>query len=266
MRMTSKVAPLFCPGLLLAAAGISALAHGVVHPDLSVSPYAAGFFGVGTAPGAETSNVVGVAAQAGVFRGAVGSVQFPFNGVRRSIPVLYLPGGGITLLGDLNRNGNARAISNDGTIKAGSCGGLGSAVYWDVNNNRYPLPFGGGDTSALAALAVSPDGQKIAGYVGFEDADGNHSEGAIWTPGGTGLSRLGIPAGFQSSAATAISGNGYFTGGFVTRLDNSFNPPVTRMRAFIKSEFSTLQVLPTLGGNVDSIGYGLDEDGSMLVG
>src|SRR5256885_7145965 len=33
-------------------------------------------------------------------------------------------------------------------------------------------------------------------------------EAALWTPGGTGVTRLGVPQGFTSSLATAISENG----------------------------------------------------------
>jgi probable HAF family extracellular repeat protein len=270
LRSSIAAAPRLLRWLLCTATAGTIFAQGVTYPDLTVSPFAPGFFGVGIAPGATSSNVFGVAAQDGTFIAAVGAVV-QFNGTTlHTLPALFLPGNGITLLptGVANADGTALGISADGKIKVGTAqGGTGgSAAYWDMNNQLHSLPKGAGDDATVSALAISPTGSTIAGYVQFTTQFGSAFEAVLWTPGGTGLTRLGMPSGFESTVASAISDDAAFVAGHAIKVDRSVQPPVFQMRAVQQAPGQPIHTLPTLGGNVDTFSYGVSELGSYTVG
>lgn len=252
--------------LLFAATTGIVCGQGVTYPNGTVSPYPPGFFGVGIPANADGSKVFGVAAVKGQFIGAAGVVLVSDGSGPGTIAAHFQPSGGITIL-PLNAGasrGMATAISADGKIKVGNAGGAG---YWDENDQLHMLPSGAADDGTVAALAVSADGSRIAGYVNFSDANNPYlTEAVVWTPGGTAPTRLGIPAGFMASVANSISDDGSVVGGFVERKDATVDPPAYFKRGALFFPGSGTRALPTVGGNVASSVYGVSESGAFAVG
>jgi uncharacterized membrane protein len=197
--------------LFVAALGLATVrvAQGITYPDGSVSTFEPGFFGVGIPSPGTRSYVFGVAAEGGVFIGAVGQVnddqagQQPYLFGKDSFQPLPRPPGAVN-------GGTAVAISGDGKIKIGAGSTApGTGVYWDANNQVHTLP-GEAPPFGTLAQAITLDGSIIAGDVPDEPgSDGVPvSEAALWTPGGTGVTRIGILQGFASSFANGISEKG----------------------------------------------------------
>lgn len=254
--------------LLGVAAWPSAWGQGVTYPDGSVSPYPAGFFGLGIPPGAIGSNAFGVAAKGGTYLGAAGVGIFLNGGSFGTVPLFFTPGGGIDVLPTptgTTGQGVATALSADGKIKVGN-GGTNNAAYWDENNHIHLLPKGGGDESTGPALAISADGSIIAGSVNYSDGTGIAvREAVLWTPGGTGLTRLGTLPGFRDSLATGLSDTGAVVCGRASILDSTSEPAVYRTRGFVVDPVLGMYELPTRNGE-NTVAFGNSEDGLQTVG
>jgi probable HAF family extracellular repeat protein len=256
---------LFIAGLGLAG---SAFGQGVTYPDGSVSTFKPGFFGVGIPASATSSSIFGVAAKGGALIAGVGQINGGSD-FELQQPALYTPGNGLQGLprsgGNVNQ-GQAEGISGDGKIKVGS-----GAVYWDADNNVHVLPAGGADLRAENAAAITMDGSVAVGNVIKED-HGNGElvrEAVLWFLGGTGLSRLGMPPGFDGSQAISISETGAAVCGFANRLDGSTTPPTPQVRPFLYRN-GTMESLPTfnVNGTADGLASAVsetEEDGVLLI-
>lgn len=181
-----------------------------------------------------------------------GSVVFGWslNADERYEPFLWTQAGGMSGLGT---NGNAYAVSADGTVVVGVSGA--KAFRWTVSSGMTQL----GSLPSLPdaqylANAVSADGRFAAGYM--PTRTGGALEAAAWLPN---LVRLGdLPLGDFYSDARGISGDGSVvvgigTGGLGIEAFRSTNGVMTG-----------LGYLPGAVGN--SGATAITPDGNIIVG
>ncbi|MEY2498789.1 MAG: hypothetical protein QOD12_2345 [Verrucomicrobiota bacterium] len=230
--------------------------QGQTYPDGTVSPFKPAFFGVGITEPATASYVFGVGAQGGKFNGAVGQINGK-EGAATQQPALFNGSNsffGLPRFNNLPTGGTAVGISDDGKIKIGF--GPETGVYWDATNQVHALPV---DMQYALATGITPDGTLIAGSVltGVQ-GDVQIYEACKWTPNGSAPLRLGIPAGFQSSFANAISESGNAVAGDAAYLDNSTTPPTGRVRPFLYRN-GQIETLPT-GNGEDGTAHAISEN------
>jgi uncharacterized membrane protein len=259
-----NVRRLILPWCTVVVTAATCFGEGITYPNGSVSIFTPGFFGVGIPEPATSSRVFGLAAKGETFIAAVGQI----NGLEDDAgqePYLFLPGGFRPLprATGYTNTGTASVISADGKIKVGDGGGSKNGGYWDAGNQFHPLPLGASDAVALA-LAITPDGSVIAGSVLSATGvpDEFEYEVALWTPGGTGVTRRGKLPGFQNTIVTGIARDGSTVCGYANKFDGGNSST----RAFTQYGDNLPRSLGTLAGNADTAAYGISELGDWIVG
>lgn len=249
----------------LGLTGSISFGAGVTYPDLTVSPFAPAFFGIGHLDPYRGSEANGVAAQGGVFYGAVGIVNQPsvkgapgYEAIfSRGNSPFYLPGSG-----DVANSSAVWAITPDGKIMVGFKGG---PSVWDAVFEQRHLPYpGGGYGYGADLLAVSADGTAAVGYGATTLS---RQQGARWPLDGSPPTLLGLIDGYDSTLAQGISADGgVICGRAFNTAEAIRNGAPDHVLALRKVFTSPWEVLEPVAGYTDSVAFGVkDEDDIILI-
>jgi probable HAF family extracellular repeat protein len=165
---------------------------------------------------------------------------------------------GIHDLGSLGQESQAKAISADGSVIVGESTGPDGrfAVRWTGEGaieNLGRLSSG----SWSSASSVSADGSVIAGISGFSW----QTRGVRWTEHGI------YDLGAMTASATAVSADGVTIVGQTAVIDgNPFGYAGAAQFGYRWTEHAGLQFLGTIPGGTNSAPFGVNADGSVVVG
>lgn len=223
---------------------------------------AGGMVGLGNFPGGELrSEAYAVSADGGTVVGAA----FPGSGTSFE-PFHWTSAGGLTRLGGglpaMFQGGGANGITPDGLVVVGgvaSSSGSIDAYRWTAVGGYSllgPLPAG---AVGANSTVVSADGRTVAGHL---DLPGFELEGFRWTAE-TGMVGLGREVGGKAvqSEIYGMSADGRFITGLVAYQETG---NLEMMRWSAAEGMKPLGHFPE--GENRSIGYGVSDDGRMVVG
>ncbi len=221
-----------------------------------------GMVGLGDLPGGDArSEAYGISADGGTVVGAA------FSGFGTGFePFRWTTAGGLTRLGGglpaMFQGGGANGITPDGLVVVGgvaSSSGSIDAYRWTAVGGYSllgPLPAG---AVGANSTVVSADGRTVAGHL---DLPGFELEGFRWTAE-TGMVGLGREVGGKAvqSEVYGMSADGRFITGLVAYRETG---NLEMMRWSAADGMKPLGHFPK--GENRSIGYGVSDDGRMVVG
>lgn len=222
---------------------------------------AEGMVGLGDLPGGDfRSEAAGISSDGSIVVG-VGSSDFGLG----LEPFRWTQSGGLSRLGQSLPPGILGAgvggITPDGEVVVGSFlsdTGESGSYRWTANGGYSVLsaPSGGNSPRNPTVVAVSADGQTLAGFM-------EHPfEGFRWTAE-TGVVGLGLQAGGKpvGSEVYDMSADGRFIVGLVVHEETGY---LEMMRWSAEEGIVLLGYFPK--GESRSIAYGVSDDGRMVVG
>ena len=230
-------------------------AEGFTYPNLSVSPFAPSFRGIGLVQGYKNSEATGVAATGGALfsiSAIAASPQGPnFIGTQACF---YNPGTGDLVVLPSDVSSDAFAVSGSGATKVGSSGG---AHFWTNANGNVGQAL---DGSRSRALGISFDGLTVVGGT-------SENVAALWSLPGGNKTVLGTLPGYDSSFAQGVTANGQIICGRAFNSRDAIAAGATdQTRAFRLVRGFPMQDLGPAPDFVESIAYGLSADGLRIVG
>jgi len=222
---------------------------------------AEGMVGLGDLPGGDfRSEAKGISSDGSIV------VGWASSDISRGIePFRWTKSGGLSRLGESLPPGilaaEAGGITPDGRLVVGSFlsdTGEAGSYRWTANGgfSLLPEPSGGNSPRNPVAVAVSADGQTVAGYME------RPSEGFRWTAE-TGVVALGRQAGGKPVECDVydMSADGRYIVGLVVHEDTR---NLEMMRWSAERGIELLGYFPK--GESRSIAYGVSDDGRMVVG